>query len=271
LALDPKEIARISRANAPTSSRVSSGLPIRSPHPPVHSGSSSQMKRRKRPVANNEDDEDEDQDDEYETNHKPVDEGRRIAMKSSIARQPQAKRARTAESAPANGSRRSVSVANSSRSHAGQDEPEEREGSEELEAGDIPVLSQQAKAAARLAREREPKLPQRRVFWSDEDTKKLIVAIPKYNCAWSQMEEEGLGLSAPRSQQAIRDKARNVKADLLKADRPLFAGFDGVALSRKEKLAVIAMGRNPDRRETDVDEDGAVINNIWTPEDEEGV
>lgn len=279
LALDPKEITRISRANVPTSSRVSSGLPIRSPPPPPpgHSGSSSRVQGRKRPIGNNAGDEDEDEDeyedhdDEYETNDRPVDERRRIAMRNSITRQPRAKRARTAESAPMNGGRRSVSVAHSSRPHAREDELEEREGSEELEADDIPVLSQQVKAAIRLARERVSRPPQKRVFWSGEDTKKLIVAIPKYNCAWSQMEEEGLGLSTARTQQAIRDKARNVKVDLLKADRPLFAGFDGVALSKKEKLAVIAMGRNPDRTESDVGEDGAVINNIWIPEDDEGL
>lgn len=78
--------------------------------------------------------------------------------------------------------------------------------------------------------------------------------------------EEKLEFETPRTQQQIRDKARNIKVDFLKADSPLPAGFDGIALGKKERTAVINARRNPDRREDDVDDYGHVNNNYYDPE-----
>jgi hypothetical protein len=132
----------------------------------------------------------------------------------------------------------------------------------QLSVSDIQRLSQQARTNTRMAR--GPRNPKRRVFWSNEDTVRLIEAVRQYNCAWSVMEEKLL-FETHRTQQQIRDKARNVKVDFLKADQPLPAGFDGVALGKKEREAVIAAGRNPDRCELDIEE-GIVINTIYDRE-----
>lgn len=40
--------------------------------------------------------------------------------------------------------------------------------------------------------------------------------------------------------------------------------FDYVVLGKKEREAVIACGRNPDRKENDVDESGNPINTLYT-------
>lgn len=51
-----------------------------------------------------------------------------------------------------------------------------------------------------------------------------------------------------------------------RTDAPLPPGFDLVVLGKKEKEMVIAVGRNPDRKEEDTDADGVVHNNIHNPE-----
>lgn len=76
------------------------------------------------------------------------------------------------------------------------------------------------------------------------------------------MQESG-GFEETRNQQALRDKARNLKVLYLESDKVLPPGFDQVVLGQKEKNAVTKCGRNPDRREDELDEEGEVINNIW--------
>lgn len=46
---------------------------------------------------------------------------------------------------------------------------------------------------------------------------------------------------------------------------PFPPSFDLVVLGRKEKDMVVAAGRNPDRREADVDANGDPINTLWDP------
>ena len=42
-------------------------------------------------------------------------------------------------------------------------------------------------------------------------------------------------------------------------------GFDLVVLGKKERQAVIAAGKNPDRREDDVDDNDNPTNTIYVP------
>ncbi|KAJ0166790.1 hypothetical protein CTA2_5867 [Colletotrichum tanaceti] len=123
--------------------------------------------------------------------------------------------------------------------------------------------------------------PQQRVLWSDSDTRRLIRLIEYHNCLWAliakrQLHEhrscdpgpevlEDCVFDHPRDQQAIRDKARNLKVDLLKADLPLYPGFDGIALGKKERQALISRGKNPDRTEADIDADGNPIHTEYVP------
>jgi hypothetical protein len=137
-----------------------------------------------------------------------------------------------------------------------------------LRPDDVPALTQTAKANARRSRPSSTG-PQRRTFWPDEDVVKLISAVSEYECAWSTIEAKMVThFSVPRNQQAIRDKARNLKVDFLKADLVLPAGFDNIALGKKERDLVIKCRRNPDRMEADV-RDGIVINEIYLPPDAE--
>ncbi|KAL7621249.1 hypothetical protein AAE478_008566 [Parahypoxylon ruwenzoriense] len=131
---------------------------------------------------------------------------------------------------------------------------------------DYKTLSQEARNGRRaytppMQRQRQR---QTRIPWTSSDTARLLalIADPSKNCSWSAMAETG-GFEIPRNQQALRDKARNMKVLYLEADRILPTGFDQVVLGRKEKDSVIAAGRNPDRMEDDIDRHGNVINNIW--------
>lgn len=50
-----------------------------------------------------------------------------------------------------------------------------------------------------------------------------------------------------------------------RADLNLYPGFDGIALGKKERLALISRGKNPDRREGDVDAAGEPTHTEYVP------
>lgn len=83
---------------------------------------------------------------------------------------------------------------------------------------DLVELSQRARRETMIAR--KPREPQSRTPWSRLDTKKLIQAVDKYKCKWSMIEAAivngTLKFDTPRNQQALRDKARLLKQDMLK-------------------------------------------------------
>ncbi|TEA20155.1 hypothetical protein C8034_v009201 [Colletotrichum sidae] len=124
---------------------------------------------------------------------------------------------------------------------------------------------------------------QQRVPWSDRDTERLVRLIEHHKCFWSKIarrqdpdrrlgspgpeDTEDCVFDHPRDQQAIRDKARNLKVDLLKGDHPLYPFFDYIALGKKEREALISRGKNPDRKESDVDINGEVINTVYLAPD----
>lgn len=64
---------------------------------------------------------------------------------------------------------------------------------------------------------------QKRVYWTGNDERVLKMLVSKHGCFWGHMEkramEEGL-FSAERSQQQIRDKARNMKVRMLRYTPP---------------------------------------------------
>ncbi|KAF6836999.1 Myb DNA-binding domain protein [Colletotrichum plurivorum] len=123
---------------------------------------------------------------------------------------------------------------------------------------------------------------QQRVPWSDADVRRLIRLIEYHSCVWAKIakrqdarqrigdpgpeDTEGCIFDHPRDQQAIRDKARNLKVDLLKGDHPLYPGFDNIALGKKERNSLIERMKNPDRRESDIDENGDPTNTVYVPD-----
>ncbi|KAJ0340943.1 hypothetical protein COL922a_002887 [Colletotrichum nupharicola] len=143
----------------------------------------------------------------------------------------------------------------------------------------------QIRESNRLPPSRAAGAPQRQP-WSDADTRRLIRLIEVHECKWAVIarrqdpdyrrgrqpdpgpeDTEDCVFEIRRDQQAIRDKARNLKVDLLKADFALYPGFNGIALGKKERAALIARGKNPDRREEDTTPDGVVHNTTFIPDE----
>lgn len=67
---------------------------------------------------------------------------------------------------------------------------------------------------------RKPKEPQVRSAWVQPDVRELVKAVDKHKCKWSAIEKDikngTIPFARPRDQQALRDKARLLKQDLLK-------------------------------------------------------
>ncbi|KAK4102709.1 hypothetical protein N658DRAFT_494745 [Parathielavia hyrcaniae] len=133
---------------------------------------------------------------------------------------------------------------------------------------DFDALAQRTKEISAAAR--KVKEPQVRTAWVRNDVALLVKAVNTYQCKWSAIEKEikagTIPFQRPRDQQALRDKARLLKQDFLKADALLPRGFDLVVLGKKEIAAVKAVGKNPFRKETDVDERGMAINTEYGPD-----
>lgn len=83
---------------------------------------------------------------------------------------------------------------------------------------DLEAISQRSKEVTAAAR--KVKEPQSRQAWLREDVNQLIRAIHTYQCKWSTIEKEikngTIAFQRPRDQQALRDKARLLKQDILK-------------------------------------------------------
>ncbi|KAK3311422.1 uncharacterized protein B0T15DRAFT_427600 [Chaetomium strumarium] len=136
---------------------------------------------------------------------------------------------------------------------------------------DFEALSQRSKEVSARVRIQRSKEPQVRSAWVRKDVALLVRAVNTYQCKWSLIEREikagTIPFERPRDQQALRDKARLLKQDFLKVDAVLPRGFDLVVLGKKEREAIKACGKNPDRREDDVDANGRPINTDLVPEE----
>ncbi|KAL6917720.1 hypothetical protein FSST1_009215 [Fusarium sambucinum] len=130
------------------------------------------------------------------------------------------------------------------------------------------VVNYDALKKAASQRNREARLadPDRqgtrqRVPWSDHDTQLLLDLIQEHGARWSMIESECKNyFEHPRNQQAYRDRARNLKTEVLITDAVLPPNFNEVALGSKEIARVKAVGKNPHRREEDVETNGNPIN-----------
>ncbi|CAN8100125.1 unnamed protein product [Discula destructiva] len=131
-----------------------------------------------------------------------------------------------------------------------------------------PLALSQAAQLISKANRRPPATPKARRPWTVHDTQQLVTAIDVYKAKWSTIEKAIKGHHIAfnvieRDQQGLRDKARLVKVDILKTDSPLPPSFDLVVLGKKEKDMVISAGKNPYRREADVDAAGHPINTLY--------
>ncbi|EWY88274.1 hypothetical protein FOYG_09540 [Fusarium oxysporum NRRL 32931] len=122
-----------------------------------------------------------------------------------------------------------------------------------------------AKAASQMKKEvrmadPERQGPRQRVPWSEHDSQVLCDLIKEYGVRWSSIETMSERFEYPRNQQAYRDRARNLKTELLMIDMPLPPNFDAVALSNKEIAKIRGVGKNPFRKEADIDDNNNPIN-----------
>ncbi|KAI0195637.1 hypothetical protein EV127DRAFT_508412 [Xylaria flabelliformis] len=230
--LDPADILGSSNPDDGTGSGAAP-LDTRASYPRSRSASRELGATRKRTRTQDEDGDYVDDNDDFEVNEQLIDESRRIRHDDSDVPRRPPKRPRFAGNTTAT----------------------------QIRERDLTALSQVARANKLANRARGHQLRER---WSDVDTDHLLdlIADRDLNCSWSAMEKEG-GFQTPRNQQAIRDKARNLKKGYLCADAILPSGFDYVYLSKKERDDVIASGHNPDRSENDIDERGRVTHNLW--------
>ncbi|GAP91357.1 putative myb DNA-binding domain protein [Rosellinia necatrix] len=194
---------------------------------------------------------DDDDDDDFEVSEQLINESRRVYHDHPEASKPVPKRhRRVGNSGDASGRVRS---------------PDSASASSDRNRGNVAVISQAARGNRLVNKPRGHQIRER---WSNADTERLLrfIADEDISCSWAVMEREGKekgGFQTNRNQQAIRDKARNLKKGYLCADAALPKGFDYVYLSKKERDDVIAAGRNPDRMEDDIDAHGRVIRNRW--------
>ncbi|KAF5605906.1 hypothetical protein FPCIR_276 [Fusarium pseudocircinatum] len=123
----------------------------------------------------------------------------------------------------------------------------------------IAKAASQRKKEVRMA-DPERQGPRQRVPWSEHDSQALLDLIQEYGVRWSSIETMSERFEYPRNQQAYRDRARNLKTDILMIDMLLPPNFDGVALSNKEIAKIKGVGKNPFRKEADVDDHNNPIN-----------
>ncbi|KAG4439771.1 hypothetical protein IFR05_004739 [Cadophora sp. M221] len=96
------------------------------------------------------------------------------------------------------------------------------------------------------ARAKGVQAPKGRTPWSDRDSKLLERRIEKYGCAWSKIFQLGKW-DFPRSQVALKDRARTMKVNMLKSGIPLSLNWEQVCLGKKE-IALVRT-RFPDYEE----------------------
>lgn len=90
------------------------------------------------------------------------------------------------------------------------------------------------------------KKAQSRRRWGAEETKRLIDLVGEFGCAWARIKEEDEESSDPiligRDQVALKDKARNIKMDYLKACTRLPAGFSNVSIKQSDMDKLTDLG-----------------------------
>ncbi|KAK7414763.1 hypothetical protein QQZ08_012508 [Neonectria magnoliae] len=195
-------------------------------------------------------DEEEEEDDPFETDTRPLNKGKRAAISSSMPPPPRPKRPRFESSQPVPATS-SASTNSWTRSEPLSSAPTDN---------DFEALKKAKLAVTQKARLLVAPAP-RRIAWSNHDSAVLLQLIRERHAAWAAIENnDNDQFEHPRNQQAYRDKARNMKVDYLLTDAILPPCFDLVVLSRKEINRLISIGKNPYRRESDINPEGEAVN-----------
>ncbi|KAH0538826.1 hypothetical protein FGG08_004602 [Glutinoglossum americanum] len=75
---------------------------------------------------------------------------------------------------------------------------------------------------------------QKRRAWTDQEVNRLLELVEVHGPSWAKIEKVGDPILAGRSQVNLKDKARNMKFDFVKAGHDLPVGFDQVRLNRNQ-------------------------------------
>ncbi|KAF5621805.1 hypothetical protein F52700_10677 [Fusarium sp. NRRL 52700] len=240
-----------------------------SPFPPASSyrlateGRGGRERGQKRPRLSEDDEDEEDEEESFETDTRRVDPARRDELQRQmpppprpqpVPRRPQR---RVSESSFSSGPTHPFSMEQSSQDMGLRSASQAPLSSRPFNA--IAKAASQRKKEVRMA-DPERQGPRQRVPWSEHDSQVLLDLIQEYGVRWSSIETMSERFEYPRNQQAYRDRARNLKTDILMIDMLLPPNFDGVALSNKEIAKIKGVGKNPFRKEADVDDNNNPIN-----------
>ncbi|KAL2065638.1 hypothetical protein VTL71DRAFT_3308 [Oculimacula yallundae] len=84
-----------------------------------------------------------------------------------------------------------------------------------------------------VAKAKGVQVPKGRTPWSERDSRILRRGIERHGCAWATIFNLG-NWDHTRDQVALKDRARNMKVNMLKSGIPLPLNFDLVSLGKKE-------------------------------------
>ena len=199
----------------------------------------------------------EDEDDDFQEDDRQID----AQISAAISRNLQNSRARASSSSmppPPRPSGRAPAASDGASSHFQALKEEKRMLAQQARAlgtsrGAASSQGAGATITTNLTKQRHP--------WSDHDCQVLLELINTRQAGWSIMETSDKDrFEHPRNQQAYRDKARNMKVDYLMTNAVLPPNFNLVALGKKEIERLLSYGKNPYRREEDLDDEGNAIN-----------
>ncbi|KAL8826974.1 MAG: hypothetical protein Q9170_007201 [Blastenia crenularia] len=136
-----------------------------------------------------------------------------------------------------------------------QESSSSSESDEAVEAGnddDAPVPSQGERYGyvnkfAKRATAMRPQKPQVRTPWSEDETNRLLELIDEHGISWSRLKEmdrmhEDGSLFDTRDQVALKDKARNIKFDYLKAGITMPRNFAAIPINKLQIQKLAGMG-----------------------------
>ena len=197
----------------------------------------SQLSQGKRPAQVF--DEDEDDDDQQVTQDEGFEQDLREASNARRQAAPPTKRLRIEEPAPA--PRASASTAAAPRAQLDSDDEALFVSGAPSASYTYRAVNALAKDYARLAAPRT----QARVRWTAAEEDALLAYIRAAGCSWARIKRLDAGgdraLDA-RDQVALKDKARNMKFDFLRAGVELPENFAAVALNASQKKRLMDMG-----------------------------
>ncbi|KAI9767306.1 MAG: hypothetical protein M1840_005715 [Geoglossum simile] len=93
----------------------------------------------------------------------------------------------------------------------------------------------------------KPYKPQARRQWTEQEVVRFIELVEEHGPSWAKIEKVGDPLLAGRTQVNLKDKARNMKFDFVKAGSEIPVGFDTVRLSRNQINMLREIGNDYDQ------------------------